>query len=103
MSLNRLLACAMLTLSLGYSGVGAEQNVPARYGSDPKPVSDLSSELAQSLYTKSLGSRAGRAELDALKIFYKGAGTSLYGLPAQAIRLLPNLCARRWSERMSGA
>ena len=93
MSLNRLLACAMLTLSLGYSGVGAEQNVPARYGSDPKPVSDLSSELAQSLYTKSLGSRAGRAELDALKIFYEGrryepvwvAGTG-YTAAAQLVR-----------------
>ena len=72
MSLIRLLACAMVTLPLGYSGVGAEQDIPARYTSNPKPMSDLSSALAQSLSTTSLGSRVARAELDALKMFYEG-------------------------------
>jgi murein L,D-transpeptidase YcbB/YkuD len=62
----------MLSLSLGYSGVGAEQDVPARYTSNTKPITDFSSALAQSLSTTSLGSRAGRAELDALKKFYEG-------------------------------
>ena len=72
MSPNRLLASAMLALSLGYSGVGAEQDVPARYSSDSKTERDISSELAQNLSTISLGSRAGRFELDALKKFYEG-------------------------------
>ena len=71
MSLNRLLACAILTLVLGYSNVVAAQNIPARYSSDPMTMNDFPSELARSLSTTSLGSRAGRAELDALKMFYE--------------------------------